>query len=77
MASPWNLGIPAALRAKLRTTLCELGPYAAIALVLPGGSLIALAVWTFRHRPRAIASLSRVLVTVAAFGAALILPGSI
>jgi hypothetical protein len=53
----------------------ELGPYTAIALILPGGSLIALAAWTFRHRP-VTAPLSRLLVMVAAFGAALIVPGS-
>jgi hypothetical protein len=28
----------------------ELGPYAAIELILPGGSLIALSLWAIRHR---------------------------
>jgi|KBSSwiStaDraftv2_1062776.scaffolds.fasta_scaffold318669_3 hypothetical protein len=28
----------------------SLGPYLAIELILPGGSLIALALWTYRHR---------------------------
>jgi hypothetical protein len=28
----------------------ELGVYAAIALLIPGGSLIALCVWALRHR---------------------------
>ena len=54
----------------------ELGPYTAIALILPGGSLIALAAWAFRHRPPITAPLSRLLVIAAAFGAALILPGN-
>jgi hypothetical protein len=27
----------------------ELGPYAAAELVLPGGTLIALALWAYRH----------------------------
>ena len=27
-----------------------LGPYAAIELILPGGSIIAMALWTYRHR---------------------------
>ena len=27
-----------------------LGPYLAIELVLPGGSIVALLLWTFRHR---------------------------
>jgi hypothetical protein len=58
-------------------TLRELGPYTAIALILPGGSLIALAAWSFRHRPRGAAPLGRLFVVVAAFGAALILPGNI
>jgi hypothetical protein len=60
-----------------RTSLLrELGPYAAIAMVLPGGTLIALAAWTFRHRPTLTAHLGRLLVVVAACGAALILPAT-
>ncbi len=35
---------------RARLALQEFGPYLALAL-LPGGSLIALAVWVFRHRP--------------------------
>lgn len=30
--------------------LRSLGPYAAIELLLPGGSLIALSLWLYRHR---------------------------
>lgn len=30
--------------------LRSLGPYAAIELLVPGGTLIALAVWAFRNR---------------------------
>ncbi len=37
-----------------------LGPYAAIELLLPGGSLIALSVWVFRHRSRVAARVRRV-----------------
>jgi hypothetical protein len=62
---------------RLATRLRELGPYTAIALLLPGGSLIALAAWAFRHRPIVTASLGRLALVVAAFGAALILPGNI
>jgi hypothetical protein len=46
----------------------EIGPYAALALLLPGGSLIAGLLWTVRHRSwlaahaRAIAA--RLLVSV-------------
>jgi hypothetical protein len=56
--------------------LRELGPYTAIALVLPGGSLIALALWTFRHRPALAAHLGRSLVIVTALALALILPAN-
>jgi hypothetical protein len=30
--------------------LRSLGPYAAIELLMPGGSLIALLLWLYRHR---------------------------
>jgi hypothetical protein len=40
----WIVRLAGALRA--------LGPYAAIELVLPGGTLIALAFWAFRNRSR-------------------------
>jgi hypothetical protein len=48
----------------------EIGPYAALALLLPGGTLIAGLIWTLRHRSwlaahsRAIAA--RVLIAVVA-----------
>jgi len=64
-------------RLSVAKRLRELGPYAAIALVLPGGSLIALAAWSFRHHPRVAAHLGRVLAIVATFGVALILPGNL
>lgn len=60
---------------RLANTLRALGPYAAIALILPGGSLIALGLWTLRDRSRIAASLPRMLVIVAALGVALIVPG--
>jgi hypothetical protein len=59
---------------RLLNTVRELGPYAALALILPGGTLIALAAWAFRRRAPVIAPLGRVLIIVAAFAAALILP---
>ena len=62
---------------RLATRLRELGPYTAIALIIPGGSLIALAAWTFRHRPLVTAQLGRLLLVLAAFGAAMVLPGNI
>ena len=59
---------------RLGNMMRELGPYTAIALILPGGSLIALAAWTVRHRSHVTARLGRLLVLVAALGVALILP---
>jgi len=35
--------------ARVAPIVASLGPYAAIALLLPGGSLIALLVWIYRH----------------------------
>jgi len=61
----------------LANALRELGPLTAIALILPGGSLIALAAWSYRHSPLVTAPLGRVLLVVAASGVALILPGNI
>jgi hypothetical protein len=60
---------------RLADSIRELGPYAAVALILPGGSLIAVGAWAFRHRSALTARLGRVLVLVAAFGLAMILPG--
>jgi hypothetical protein len=34
----------------------SLGPYLAIELFLPGGSIVALLLWTYRHRTAAQAS---------------------
>jgi hypothetical protein len=71
----WGLSV--AVRGWLAKMLRELGPLAAIALLLPGGSLIALAAWAFRHRPLVTAPLGRLSLVVAVFAAALILPGNI
>jgi hypothetical protein len=38
-----------------------LGAYAAIELIVPGGSLIALSLWAFRHRAWLAARVRRVL----------------
>ena len=37
----------------------SLGPYAAIELLLPGGSVLALLLWLYRRRRKAIASTGR------------------
>lgn len=68
-------GLRHSIMDRLADSMRELGPYAVIALILPGGSLIALAAWAFRHRSTLTARLGRVLVVVAAFGLAVILPG--
>jgi hypothetical protein len=60
---------------RLANTIRELGPYAAIVLILPGGSLIALAAWIFQRRAMVAAPLRRLLVVVAAMAGALIVPG--
>ena len=39
--------------ARLLGLLRGLGPYAAIELLLPGGSVIALLIWLYRHRANA------------------------
>jgi hypothetical protein len=54
MLSPrinWMVRLAGALRA--------LGPYAAIELLVPGGTLIALALWVFRNRSALIARARR------------------
>ena len=43
LLNPWVARVPALLR--------TVGPYAAIELLLPGGSVIALLIWLYRHRP--------------------------
>jgi len=36
--------------ARIAAVVVGLGPYAAIELLLPGGSIIAALVWMYRHR---------------------------
>jgi hypothetical protein len=42
----------------------ELGPYAVVALIVPGGCLIALAFWAFRHRTWLTACVRRTVVAL-------------
>ena len=44
----------------------ELGLYAAVALIVPGGSLIALALWIFRNRESLAARIRDALSRLAA-----------
>jgi hypothetical protein len=46
---------------RLVVSIRQLGPYAAIELALPGGSLIALALWAARHHPMSTVYWRRVL----------------
>jgi hypothetical protein len=60
---------------RLTTGLRELGPYAAIGLVLPGGTLLLASLWAFRHRRWFIAHARRTLAIALALGAGVIVPG--
>jgi len=48
-----------ALALKVMAASRSFGPYLAIELLLPGGSLIALALWLYRTYPRAANSQAR------------------
>jgi hypothetical protein len=61
--------------ARLRTALLEHGPYVAIGLALPGGTVLLALLWVFRHRRRMLAQARRTLIIVSALGARVILPG--
>lgn len=60
----------AALTARVR----GLGPYAAIWLLLPGGTLIALCVWLMQHRAWTAIQRRRLLVAVAVLSGILVFP---
>jgi hypothetical protein len=48
-------------KTRLGSSLRKLGPYAAIELLLPGGSLIALSLWAVRNRSSIAAHARRAL----------------
>jgi hypothetical protein len=58
--------------ARLAILMRSFGPYAAIELLLPGGSLIALSLWLFRHREELAARMRRALAGLTALYASLI-----
>jgi len=62
-------------RSHLTAALRELGPYAAIGLVLPGGTLLLASLWAFRHRRWFVAHARRTLAIVLALAAIVIVPG--
>ena len=60
---------------RLTLELRELGPYAALGLVLPGGSVILASLWAFRHRRWFLAYAHRTLIIVLAVGAGVVVRG--
>jgi hypothetical protein len=62
-------------RSRLATALRELGPYAAIGLVLPGGTLILASLWALRHRRWLATHARRMLAVVLLVGATTIVLG--
>jgi hypothetical protein len=62
------------LTVRLLRLIRELGSYPAMVVFLPGGSLIALTVWTLRHRAWLAARARRGLAAILAFGVGLIFP---
>ena len=60
----------------VKTALRELAPYAALALQLPGGTLIVASLWILQHRPWFFAHVRRGLAVVLALLATLVLSGS-
>jgi hypothetical protein len=61
--------------AELSGSMRKLGAYAAVALIVPGGSLIAFTLWASSHRGWLTTRTWRVLLGVAALGTGLIFPG--
>ena len=60
---------------QLSGSMRKLGGYAAVALLVPGGSLIALFLWAFQQRGWLTPRTWRALVAVVALGTGLIFPG--
>lgn len=67
-------GTSSSWRVRLLRSIRGLGSYPAIVLLLPGGSLLALSLWTLRHRAWLVARARRVISAILAFGVALIFP---
>jgi hypothetical protein len=61
--------------AQFSGSLRKLGAYAAVALIVPGGSLIVFTLWAFGHRGWLTTRTWRALVAVVALGTGLIVPG--
>lgn len=74
MSAP-RLPAAALVPSRFARAMRELGPYAAMALLLPGGSLIAVCVWVTRHRAWIAIQRRRIVAIVAALSAMFIFPG--
>lgn len=61
---------------RLGNPVRELGPYFAIALLLPGGTLVALTLLSLRYRRAVNTPLLRGLALATILGASIVLPGS-
>jgi hypothetical protein len=61
-------------KVRLARPLRELRSYAALVLIVPGGSLIALSLWMFRHRTWLAARARRGLAALLAFAVGLTFP---
>lgn len=62
---------------QLTDLLRQAGPYAALGLILPGGSVVALTLWSLRRGTSSTAPLRRLLRMVAILAVALALPGTL
>jgi hypothetical protein len=60
---------------RFATALRELGPYAVIGLLVPGGTLILVSLWAFQHRAWFAARARRGLGTLVALGVSLMVTG--
>jgi hypothetical protein len=60
---------------QLSGSMRKLGAYAVVALIVPGGSLIAFTLWAFGNRGWLTTRTWRALVAVVALGTGLIVPG--
>jgi hypothetical protein len=66
-----RINSPAPLSGSMR----KLGAYAAVALIVPGGSVIAFAMWASQHRGWLTPRTWRALFALVALGTGLVLPG--
>jgi hypothetical protein len=58
----------------LANLIRRIGPYGAIELLVPGGSLIALGLWAVRHRSWFVAHLRHTITLVAAVATGFLMP---